>query len=132
MSNPPTNTNPPTTKKTDPYHPSLQPLGEPPRHSYQYPSGDMTNETQEQPPFMDLTEPHVGQSDEFTHYGQGQARFSNMGYQADYASGFGEGSWYKSGVGMERGVIREEGDKTGEWEGTGRRYEWREEVNDDF
>ncbi|CEL01344.1 hypothetical protein ASPCAL00929 [Aspergillus calidoustus] len=121
--------NPQSTKKTDPYSPSLQPIGEPPRHSYQYPSGDVTTETQDQPHFLNLTEPHVGQSNEFTHYGQGQARFENMGTQADYACGFSTGSWYKEGVGMESGAIRGQkpGEKTGE--DTGERSEG---VTDDF
>jgi hypothetical protein len=78
---------------------------------------------------LNLTEPHVGQSNEFTHYGQGQARFENMGTQADYACGFSTGSWYKEGVGMESGAIRGQkpGEKTGE--DTGERSEG---VTDDF
>ncbi|KAL2836947.1 hypothetical protein BJY01DRAFT_251740 [Aspergillus pseudoustus] len=101
----------PRSQARDPYSSSNQAIGDdPPRHSYQYPSGDTTAETQEQPPFANMSEqPHVGQKDEFEHSGQDQAKYENMGTAEDYASGFKDGNFYTEDQdqGRIRGKIQE-------------------------
>ncbi|KAL3459567.1 hypothetical protein BJX64DRAFT_291071 [Aspergillus heterothallicus] len=76
----------------------------PQRHVYQYPSGDTTAETQDDAPFLNMTEPQVGQKDEFEHGGQGQAKETNMGTAQDYASGFRDGWFYNKD--QDQGRIR--------------------------